>query len=157
MDGAGGSESARRLLNTSPRLWHCSGTFDRSSGEGGWAGACREGGRAEWRQREWHAAFQPLSAPVAQSSCGLWRVSKGAPRTAEAADEGDEEETDLLPVVPRDDENEGTSLVCHHGNEFAIKVEDSLGRGESLDGNLHLSCETLVNEVVISARVDQKS
>lgn len=130
----GGSESTRRLLNTSPRLWHCSGTFDRSGGEGGWAGACREGGRAEWRQREWHAAFQPLSAPVAQSSCGLWRVSQRAPRTVGAADEGDEEETDLLPVVPRDDESEGTILVCHRGDEFVLRSRIVLGAGRASTG-----------------------
>lgn len=69
---------------------------------------------------------------------------------------GDEEQVNHLSVVARDDQSERFCPVCHMSDGFAVKVQDGSRFRQNLNQDVCLLRQSIINETIIGAGVDQK-
>lgn len=69
---------------------------------------------------------------------------------------GDEEQVNHLSVVARDDQSEQFRPVCHMSDGFAVKVQDGSRFRQNLNRDVCLLRQSIINETIIGAGVDQK-
>lgn len=69
---------------------------------------------------------------------------------------GDEEQVNHLSVVARDDQSERSRPVCHMSDGFAVMVQDGFRFRQNLNWDVCLLRQSIINETIIGAGVDQK-
>lgn len=91
----------------------------------------------------------PTHSPGRPINLGVVASQLGRPENPWGRGCWDEEQADLLPMVPGDDKSEGLGLVRNHWQNFPVEAKDGFWLGQRLDGDTGLHGQVLAYEVVI--------